>query len=74
MPRGPELSPSTRSRIYSLRSDANLSYNDIAIRFPSIPRLTIIYIYTRKKANVAAIIIHVKNLVGHEYYLIKSVI
>lgn len=44
MPRGPELSPSTRSRICSLRSDANLSYNDIAIRFLSIPRSTIIYI------------------------------
>jgi hypothetical protein len=43
MPRGPELSPSTRSRIYSLRSDANLSYNNIAIHFPSIPRSTIIY-------------------------------
>jgi transposase len=37
-----ELSPSTRSRICSLRTDAKLSYGEIASHFPSISRSTII--------------------------------
>lgn len=43
MAKGQELSPSTRSRICSLRNDAKFSYNEIAKRFPSISRSTIIY-------------------------------
>lgn len=39
---GAELSPSTRSRICSLRTDAKLSYGKIAELFPEIPRSTII--------------------------------
>lgn len=42
MPRGPELSPSTRSRICSLRTDAKYSYGKIASLFPHIPRSTIV--------------------------------
>ncbi|OKO93784.1 Transposable element Tc1 transposase [Penicillium subrubescens] len=42
MPRGPELSPSTRSRICSLRTDAKYSYGKIASLFPYIPRSTIV--------------------------------
>ncbi|KAJ5698308.1 hypothetical protein N7462_000313 [Penicillium macrosclerotiorum] len=37
-----ELTPSTRSRICSLRNDAKMSFNEIAKHFPSIPRSTII--------------------------------
>jgi hypothetical protein len=33
-----------------------------------------LYTHTRKKASEAAIIIYTNDLVGHEYYLIKSAI
>jgi transposase len=39
---GAELSPSTRSRICSLRTDAKLSYGKISELFPAISRSTII--------------------------------
>lgn len=52
---GAELSPSTRSRICSLRTDAKLLYGKIAEIFPQIPRATIISTYKpevlRRKEN-----------------------